>query len=84
MQAIKDKMNDMSAMRKAKADAKSEERAERDLAKARVNVAHEVRLAKEAEAEMDLHVAKATEKAEKEIAKHSPESSPAAATAATN
>lgn len=40
------------------------------MAKARVEVAHEVRLARVAEAEMELHVAKAAEKAEKEIAKH--------------
>lgn len=39
--------------------------AEKDMAKARMDVAHEVRLAKEAEAEMDLHVNKAAEKAEK-------------------
>jgi hypothetical protein len=35
-----------------------------------MDVAHEVRLAKEAEAEMELHVAKAGEKVEKEAAKH--------------
>lgn len=44
--------------------------AEKDLAKARKEIAHEVRLAKEAEATMDLHVSKAGEKAEREIAKH--------------
>lgn len=38
-----------------------------------MDIAHEVRLAREAEAEMDLHVAKAGEKAEKEISKHSEE-----------
>ncbi|KAI4370863.1 hypothetical protein MLD38_019164 [Melastoma candidum] len=71
MQAIKDKINDMKITRKAKADAKAEEKAEKELAKARVEVAHEVRLAKEAEASMDLHVAKASERVDKEIAKHS-------------
>lgn len=44
--------------------------AEKELAKARVEVAHEVRLAREAEAAMDLHVAKAGEKAEREMAKY--------------
>lgn len=44
--------------------------AEKDLAKARMDIAHEVRLAKEAEAAMDLHVTKAGERAEKEIEKH--------------
>ncbi|KAL7126186.1 hypothetical protein ABFS83_14G168600 [Erythranthe nasuta] len=63
MQAIKDKLNDLSAMRKAKAEAREEEKAEKELAKARVEVAHEVRMAKEAEAAMDLHVHKAVEKA---------------------
>jgi len=45
--------------------------AEKEIAQARVDIAHEVRLAKEAEAEMDLHVTKAGERAEKEIEKHS-------------
>lgn len=49
--------------------------AEKDIAKARVEVAHEVRLAKEAEAAMDLHVAKAGQKAERELAKHNMSSS---------
>lgn len=40
------------------------------MAKARVDIAHEVRLAREAEASMELHVAKAGKKAEREIAKH--------------
>ena len=44
--------------------------AEKELAKARKDIAHEARLAKEAEAEMDRHVAKAGEIAEREIAKH--------------
>ncbi|XP_050237369.1 late embryogenesis abundant protein 6-like [Mercurialis annua] len=70
MQAVKEKLHDMSAMRKAKADAKAEEKGEKELAKARVEIAHEVRMAREAEAEMELHVAKAGEKAHKEIAKH--------------
>ncbi|OVA01279.1 hypothetical protein BVC80_1653g91 [Macleaya cordata] len=43
---------------------------EKELAKARVGIAKEIRKAKEAEAEMDLHVAKAGQKAEREIAKH--------------
>ena len=37
--------------------------AEKDLAKSRADVAHEIRLAKEAEAAMDRHVNKAIEKA---------------------
>lgn len=45
--------------------------AEKEIAQARVDIAHEVRLAKEAEAQMDLHVTKAGERAEKEIEKHS-------------
>jgi hypothetical protein len=44
--------------------------AEKELAKARMDVAHEVRLAREAEAEMELHVAKAGQRVEREIAKH--------------
>ncbi|KAG6628424.1 late embryogenesis abundant protein 6-like [Carya illinoinensis] len=72
MQAVKDKLQDMNDMRKAKAAAKEEEKAEKDLAKARMEVAHEVRLAKEAEAAMELHVARAGEKAEREEAKHAP------------
>ena len=40
------------------------------MAKARMDVAHEVRLAREAEAEMELHVAKAGQRVEREIAKH--------------
>ncbi|KAL7238358.1 hypothetical protein ACSBR2_004457 [Camellia fascicularis] len=43
---------------------------EKELAKARVDIAHEVRLAKEAEAAMDLHVTKAGERAQREIEKH--------------
>ncbi|XP_038878054.1 late embryogenesis abundant protein 6-like [Benincasa hispida] len=70
MQAVKDKLHDISVMRKAKAEAKAEEKAEKELAKARVEVAHEVRLAREAEAAMDLHVAKAGMKAEKEMTKY--------------
>ncbi|KAK2992527.1 hypothetical protein RJ640_002421 [Escallonia rubra] len=73
MQAIKEKFNDMSAMRKAKAEAKEEEKGEKDLAKARVEVAHEVRLAREAEAAMDLHVNKAADKVAQQEAKHSPD-----------
>ncbi|WMV11036.1 hypothetical protein MTR67_004421 [Solanum verrucosum] len=70
MQAIKDKFNDMSAMRKAKAEAKEEEKAEKELAKVRVEVAHEVRLAREAEAAMDLHVNKAAQKIANEEEKY--------------
>ena len=44
--------------------------AEKEIAKARMDIAHEVRLAKEAEAKMDLHAAKAGERAQKEMAKH--------------
>ncbi|KAK6121584.1 hypothetical protein DH2020_044664 [Rehmannia glutinosa] len=62
MQTIKEKLSDMSAMRQAKAEAKEEEKAEKELAKTRVQVAHEVRMAREAEAAMDLHVNKAAEK----------------------
>lgn len=46
--------------------------AEKDIAKARMEVAHEMRLAKEAEAEMGMHVAKAGQKVEREAAKHEP------------
>ena len=69
MQAIKEKLNDMGAMRKAKAEAKEEEKAEKEVAKTRVQVAHEVRLAREAEAAMDLHVSKAAEKIAQQEAK---------------
>ncbi|PNY03212.1 hypothetical protein L195_g026537 [Trifolium pratense] len=44
--------------------------AEKEIAQARMEIAHEVRLAKEAEAAMDLHVSKAGERAEQEIGKH--------------
>ncbi|CAL5398244.1 unnamed protein product [Camellia sinensis] len=70
MQAVKDKLSDMKEMRKVKAETKAEERVEKELAKARVDIAHEVRLAKEAEAAMDLHVTKAGERAQREIEKH--------------
>ncbi|CAI0447630.1 unnamed protein product [Linum tenue] len=63
MQAVKEKIQDMKDMRKAKAEAKAEEKAEQEVAKARMEVAKEVRLAREAQAEMQLHVAKAGEKA---------------------
>ncbi|KAL0007381.1 hypothetical protein SO802_008883 [Lithocarpus litseifolius] len=72
MQAVKDKLHDMSEMRKVKSQAKAEEKAEKSIAKARMDVAHEVRLAKEAEAEMELHVAKAGQKVEREAAKMAP------------
>ncbi|CAI9786066.1 unnamed protein product [Fraxinus pennsylvanica] len=74
MQAIKEKLNDMSTMRKAKAEAKEEEKAEKELAKARVEVAHEVRLAREAEAAMDIHVNKAVEKVAQHERKHAHDS----------
>ncbi|KAG5021063.1 hypothetical protein AAZX31_06G290200 [Glycine max] len=70
MQAVKEKLKDLNAARKAKAEARAEEKAEKEIADARKNVAHEVRLAKEAEAEMDIHVEKAGKIAEKEISKH--------------
>ena len=44
--------------------------AEKELAKARVDIAHEVRLAREAEAAMQLHVDKAAQRVDREIAKH--------------
>ncbi|VFQ97323.1 unnamed protein product [Cuscuta campestris] len=74
MQAIKEKLSDMNAIRKAKAAAKEEEKAEKEYAKARVEVAHEVRMAREKEAEMDFHVAKAADKAalhEAKLSSHS-------------
>ncbi|XP_027109804.1 uncharacterized protein [Coffea arabica] len=71
MQTIKEKLNDMSHMRKAKAQAKEEEKEEVDLAKTRIQVAKEVRLAREAEAAMDLHVNKAAEKVAQQEAKYS-------------
>ncbi|XP_022745137.1 late embryogenesis abundant protein 6-like [Durio zibethinus] len=74
MQAIREKLHDMSEMRKAKAEAKAEEKVEKDIAKARMGIAHEVRMAKEAEAEMDLHAAKAGELLQKERGMHAPES----------
>ncbi|KAL0410861.1 UNVERIFIED_CONTAM: hypothetical protein Slati_3675800 [Sesamum latifolium] len=70
MQAIKEKLNDMNEMRKARAEAKEEEKAEKELAKTRLEVAHEVRLAKEAEAAMDLHIARAAEKMAEHEQKH--------------
>ncbi|CAI9103366.1 OLC1v1001831C1 [Oldenlandia corymbosa var. corymbosa] len=69
MQAIKEKLNDMSHMRKAKAEAKEEEKEEKEMAKTRVQVAKEIRMAKEAEAAMDLHVSKAAEKVAQQEAK---------------
>ncbi|XP_057510798.1 late embryogenesis abundant protein 6-like [Actinidia eriantha] len=70
MQAVKDKLSDMKEMRKVKAEAKAEEKAEKELAKARVDIAHEVRLAREAEGAMEMHVANAGQRAERVIAKH--------------
>ncbi|KAK9749089.1 hypothetical protein RND81_02G101800 [Saponaria officinalis] len=70
MQAIKEKIGEMSSMRKAKSEARAEEKEEIEKAEARKNIAKEVRKAKEAEAAMDMHVAKAGEVANNEIAKH--------------
>ncbi|KAM5554312.1 late embryogenesis abundant protein 6 [Rosa sericea] len=61
MQAVKDKLGEMTAMKKVKEEARAEEKAEKEIAKARADIAHEVRLAKEAEATMAHHVAKAGE-----------------------
>lgn len=49
---------------------KERTRAEKELAQARMEVAHEVRKAKEAEAKMELHAAKASQRAQEEIAKY--------------
>ncbi|KAK7401393.1 hypothetical protein VNO78_12829 [Psophocarpus tetragonolobus] len=76
MQAVKEKLQDFNAARKAKAEARAEEKTEKEIAKARKDVAHEVRLAKEAEATMDLHVAKAGKIAEREISKHASNNNP--------
>ncbi|KAI3826866.1 hypothetical protein L1987_00925 [Smallanthus sonchifolius] len=73
MQAIKDKITDLNATRKARSEAKHEEKAEKDLAKSRAEVAHEIRLAREAEASMDMHVNKAVEKAAQHDAKLAPD-----------
>ncbi|XP_026460425.1 uncharacterized protein LOC113361387 [Papaver somniferum] len=72
MQAVKEKLSDIAAMRKAKAEAKAEEQEEKDLAKARIEVAKEMRKAKEAEAQVEHHLEKAGQKAEKELAKPHP------------
>ncbi|XP_044502225.1 late embryogenesis abundant protein 6-like [Mangifera indica] len=69
MQAVKEKLQDVSALRKAKAEAKAHEKAEKEMAKARMEIAHETRLAREAEAKMELHVAKAGMMADRETAK---------------
>nr|KYP53488.1 hypothetical protein KK1_024626 [Cajanus cajan] len=84
MQAVKEKLQDMNAIRKAKAEARAEEKAEKEIAKARMDVAHEVRLAKEAEAAMDLHVAKAGKRVDNELAKHTLDNSNAATMDAAN
>ncbi|KAL3739087.1 hypothetical protein ACJRO7_020479 [Eucalyptus globulus] len=70
MQGIKEKFSEFNTARKVKAEARAEEKVEKDYAKARAGVAHEVRLAKEAEADMDKHVTKAERLARKELAKH--------------
>lgn len=49
--------------------------AEKEYAKARVEAAHEKRLAREKQAEMDLHVAKAVDK----VSQHNQEAKPSAA-----
>nr|XP_043612240.1 late embryogenesis abundant protein 6-like [Erigeron canadensis] len=73
MQAIKDKITDLNATRKARSEAKHEEKAEKELAKSRADVAHEIRLAREAEASMNTHVNKAVEKAAQHDAKLAPD-----------
>ncbi|CAJ1958761.1 unnamed protein product [Sphenostylis stenocarpa] len=70
MQAVKEKLISMNATRKARQEAKAEEKAEKEIAKARMDVAREIRLAKQAEAEMDLHVANAGRRVQQEINKH--------------
>ncbi|KAK9144486.1 hypothetical protein Sjap_004389 [Stephania japonica] len=70
MQAAKEKLKDMSALKQAKADAKAEEKAEKEMAKTRVEVAKEVRKAKEAQAERDLHISKAEQKVDDQITKN--------------
>ncbi|KAF5175656.1 hypothetical protein FRX31_034758 [Thalictrum thalictroides] len=70
MQAVRDKLSEIATMKHVKADARAEEKAEKEIAKTRMEVAKEVRKAKEAEAEMDLHVAKAGEKVQRQIEKH--------------
>ncbi|KAG2372030.1 hypothetical protein LR48_Vigan05g074300 [Vigna angularis] len=69
MQAVKEKIMNLNATRKARQEARAEERAEKEIAKARMDVAREIRLAKEAEAEMDLHVANAGKRVDQEIYK---------------
>ncbi|EPS65603.1 hypothetical protein M569_09182 [Genlisea aurea] len=67
MQAIKEKLHDMSEVRQAKAEAKEEEKVEK-------RVAHEMRMAKEAQATVKLHVNKASEMAaEYDRKQHLPE-----------
>ncbi|PWA64099.1 late embryogenesis abundant protein, LEA-25/LEA-D113 [Artemisia annua] len=73
MQTIKDKVTDFKATSKVRSEAKQEEKAEKELAKSRVEVAHEIRLAREAEASMDAHVNKAMEKAAQHDAKLAPD-----------
>ncbi|KAL3516719.1 hypothetical protein ACH5RR_023621 [Cinchona calisaya] len=60
----------MRHMRKAKAEAKEEEKEEKELSKTRVQIAKDVRLAREAEATMDLHGNKAVEKVAHQEAKY--------------
>ncbi|XP_074283454.1 uncharacterized protein LOC141608000 [Silene latifolia] len=69
MQAIKEKINEYSTMKKVKAELRAEEKEEVEKAEARKEIAKEVRKAKEAEAEMDMHVAKAADVADDHIAK---------------
>lgn len=45
------------------------------MAKARMEIAHEIRLAKEAEAEMEMHAAKATKMTLEQMAKETPTTS---------
>ncbi|KAL1818731.1 hypothetical protein DCAR_0414941 [Daucus carota subsp. sativus] len=70
MQAIKGKLLSLKESRSRKFETKEEEKAEKEKMKDRTEVAHEVHLAREAEAEMDHHVKKAAEKAAQFEQKH--------------
>ncbi|KAG6382752.1 hypothetical protein SASPL_157541 [Salvia splendens] len=65
MQAIKDKITDMKELHKAKAEAREVEKAERQDAKNRLAVVHQVAKARKAEAAMDYHVQKARKRQRK-------------------
>ncbi|KAK9120713.1 hypothetical protein Syun_018330 [Stephania yunnanensis] len=68
--AVKEKLQDMAALKQVKADAKAEEKAEKEMAKTRVEVAKEVRKAKEAQAARDLHIGKAEQKVDDQVSKN--------------